>query len=202
MAAFTAASIVITVITFPILRNTLNQRALFAIDVEAMENAYEMLRIKPDNHVQRFKLARLMYERGHVEPALAVGAEALKGMPEKLFTEEHRMYSRWRRQNPHASTDRMLGCLNCGHPNSASAISCERCGQPHLLEIARGRWVGRAFAKKLLAGWAAGVIGLAGIPLASRLPPMPAIVTMSAIMIVAIVIIWLAFRAAKEPAKA
>jgi hypothetical protein len=199
---YTAISVVGTVVVFPFLRQALNQRALVALDVEAMENAYEMLRQKPDNHMQRFKLARLMYDRGHIEPALAVAAEALSNMPEKLFNDEHRMVARWRRQNPQANLSRLVGCIDCGHQNPASAIRCERCGQPHLLEIARGRWVGRQFAKKLIAGWAAGILGLAGIPLASQLPPIPAILTMVLIMAIAIAMIWMAFRASGEKAPA
>jgi hypothetical protein len=199
---YTAISVVGTVIVFPFLRQALNQRALVALDVEAMENAYEMLLQRPDNHLQRFKLARLMYDRGHVEPALAVAAEALSNMPEKLFTDEHRMMGRWRRQNPQANLAKPVGCIDCGHQNPPQAIRCERCGQPHLLEIARGRWVGRQFAKKLIAGWAAGILGLAGMPLASQLPPIPAILTMVAIMVVSVVVIWMAFRASGVKAAA
>jgi hypothetical protein len=198
---FTAAAVVGTVIVFPFLRQALNQRALVAIDIEAMENSYEMLRQKPDNHMQRFKLARLMYERGHVEPALSVAAVALQNMPEKLFTDEHRMMGRWRRQNPQASVSKPILCVDCGHPNDPSFILCERCGQRHLLAIAKGRWVGREFARKLIAGWAAGILGLAGIPLASQLPPVAAIVTMVLIMLASIAIIWVAFRASGEGAQ-
>src|SRR5579862_5005552 len=69
---FTAGAVVLTVIIFPILRNALNTRELVKIDVEAMEDAYEMLRLKPENHVIRFKLAKLLYGRGNLESALAV----------------------------------------------------------------------------------------------------------------------------------
>ncbi|HVT12667.1 MAG TPA: zinc ribbon domain-containing protein [Fimbriimonadaceae bacterium] len=191
---FTAVATVLTVVIFPYLRRTLNERALLAIDVEAMENAYEMLREKPENYMMRFKLARLLYERGHIESGLAIGAEALAGMPEKLFTEEHRMYGRWRRLNPQANLNKMIPCIDCGHPNPLSAILCQRCGQPYLLDMARGRWVGRQFAKKLIAAWIAGIIALAGLPLASQLPPAAAIATIVLIMAAAITLIWLAFR--------
>ncbi|HWA83523.1 MAG TPA: zinc ribbon domain-containing protein [Fimbriimonadaceae bacterium] len=191
---FTAVATVLTVVIFPYLRRTLNERALLAIDVEAMENAYAMLREKPENYMARFKLARLLYERGHVESGLAVGAEALSGMPEKLFTEEHRMYGRWHRLNPQANLSKTIPCIDCGHPNPPSAILCQRCGQPYLLDMARGRWVGRQFAKKLIGAWVAGIIALAGIPLASQLPPAAAIVAILLIMAGAITMVWLAFR--------
>lgn len=195
---FTAIAVVGTVIVFPFLRQALNQRALLAIDIEAMENTYEMLRAKPENHLQRFKLARLMYERGHIESALAIGAEALKGMPEKLFTDEHRMVGRWLRQNPHVNPAATVPCIDCGHPNPASALTCERCGQPHLLDLARGRWVGRQFAKRLIAGWIAGILALAGIPLASQLAPAAAVTIILLIMAGAGFVIWMAFREAPK----
>lgn len=199
---FTAVATILTVVIFPFLRRTLNERALLAIDVEAMENAYDMLRLKPENHMIRFKLAKLLYERGHIESGLAVGADALRSMPENLFTDEHRIYGRWKRQNPQANLSRTIPCIDCGHPNPPSAITCERCGQPYLLDMARGRWVGRQFAKKLIAAWIAGILALAGIPLASLLPPAAAITVIVLIMAGAVVMIWLAFRDSGEKSPA
>lgn len=198
---FTAIATVLTVIVFPFLRQALNQRALVAIDIEAMENAYDMLRLKPDNHMQRFKLGRLLYDRGQVEAGMAVASEALQSMPENLFTDEHRMLARWRRQNPNANLATTINCIDCGRPNPASAIHCVHCGQPHLLDMARGRWVGRQFARKLIAGWVAGIIALAGIPAASQLPPAAAIAVIVAIMIGALAFVWIAFRDIGEGVK-
>ncbi len=195
---FMAVAVIVTVIVFPMLRQSLNQRALAAIDVEAVENAYEILRQKPDNHMMRFKIGRLLVERGHIGPGLAIAGEALKGMPENLFTEEHRMFGRWRRQNPQANPNETLICVNCGHQNPGGALECERCGQPHILDVMRGRWVGRQFAKKLLTGWIVGVIALAGIPLASLLPPIPAIIAIICLMAGVIVVLWLVFRPVRE----
>ncbi len=197
---FTALATVLTVVIFPILRKALNDRELLKIDIEAMENAYELLKLRPDNDPMRFKLAKLLYERGHIESGLGIGAEALKGMPEKVFNEEHRMYSRWKRQNPQVRPDKTVTCVDCGQPNHAWAIDCERCGQPYLLDRARGVLIGRQFGKKLIAGWIAGLLALIGIPAASSLPPTIAIVTMVAIMVAAAVVVWLALR--PPPARA
>jgi hypothetical protein len=196
---FTALAAVVTIVVFPMLRRALNERALLSIDIDAMENAYELLRMKPDNTMMRFKLGRLLYERGHVETGLAVVGEALKGMPERLFTEEYRMYGRWRRNNPHIRTDHRTPCIECGFANPPAAIFCERCNHAYLLDIVRGRWVGRQFAKKLIAGWVAAILALAGIPLASALPPVAAISIIVGIMIAAIALLWLAFREAPKP---
>lgn len=191
---FTAIAAVLTIFVFPMLRRALNERALLSIDVEAMENAYEMLRMKPDNTMMKFKLGRLLYERGHVETGLAIAGDALKAMPERLFVEEFRMFGRWRRNNPHARPDYRTPCIECGHANPPVAIFCERCNHAYLLDIVRGRWVGKQFAKKLIAGWVASILALAGIPLASALPPIAAISVIVGIMIAAIALLWLAFR--------
>jgi hypothetical protein len=195
---FTALAVVGTVVIFPPLRHALNQRALVTLDVEAMERAYEQLQRKPDNYLMLFKIGKLLYEGGHIGPGLAVAAEALKGMPEKVFNEEHRMYARWRRLNSHVNINHPTACIDCGHSNPPTSIHCERCGHPYLIDVIRGRWVGRDFAKKLIGGWIAGVFALAGIPLASMLPPIPAIGAIITIMIGAIIIVWLAFRSTGE----
>jgi hypothetical protein len=191
---FTALAVIITVVVFPFLRQALNQRALVALDAEAMETAYEQLQRKPDNHLMRFKIGKLLYEAGHIPSGLAVAADALRNMPESVFNEEHRMYSRWRRLNSHVNVSQPTPCINCGHPNALTSIHCERCGHPYLIDMISGRWVGRDFAKKLIAGWIAGVFALAGIPLASQLPPLAAIGAILTIMTGAIVLIWMAFR--------
>lgn len=195
---FTAISVVGLVIVYPFLRKALTDREMLSIDVEAMENAYELLHLKPDNHMIRFKLGKLLFERGNIESGLAVGADALRNMPEGVFTDEHRMYGRWRRLHPNANVNKMVTCMDCGHSNPATAVNCEKCGEPHLLNAIRGRWVGRQFGRKLLAGWIAGILALAGIPLASQLPPTAAIGAMIAIMIGALFLLWMAFRATGE----
>lgn len=199
---FTAVATILTVIIFPILRKSLNDRELIAIDVEAMEDAYELLRSKPENAPIRFKLAKLLYQRGHIESALAIGAEALQGMPEKHFTEEHRMYARWKRMNPQVNPIKAITCIDCGYANPPSALYCQGCNQPHLLDSARGLIIGRQFGRKLISGWIAGILALVGIPLASALPPAPAIVVMVAIMVGAGLIIVLALRQPGDSAKA
>ncbi|MFI5385968.1 MAG: hypothetical protein ACHQ50_07590 [Fimbriimonadales bacterium] len=191
---FTPLPVILTVVMFPILRKALNDRELLLIDVDAAENAYEILRLKPENHMMRFKLARLLYERGHVVSGLAIGEDALRSMPEKIFTDEHRLFGRWKRQNPQVSTAQVVRCNDCGHPNPASAITCEQCGHAHLLDVMRGRLVGPQFARKLIASWIAGIIALVGIPMASLLPPTAAIVAIVAIMAAAFLVIASAFR--------
>lgn len=199
MRPFTAVAAVLTIIVFPILRKALNERALLAIDVDAVENAYEVLKHKPDNDMMRFKIGRLLVERGHLDTGLAVANEALKGMPEKVFTDEHRMVGRWRRNNPQVRLDTTTPCIECGHRNPPSALFCERCRHAYLVDIVRGRWVGRGFAKKVIGAWVAAILALAGIPAASALPPTGAIIVIAAIMIGAVALLWFAFRV-PEPA--
>lgn len=202
LRVFMALSIVVTAIAYPFVRAALTKRALVAIDVEAMEDAYELLRLKPDNHSLKLKIARILYERGQVQPALAIGIEASKHLSENLFAEEHRMVGRWRRQNPAVKGDRPILCSNCGHPNASGTVFCESCQAPYLLDLARGAWVGREFARKLIAAWVAGILALAGIPLASSLPPAAAIIVIVAIMAGAIFLLWTAFRVVGEAQRA
>ncbi|HTQ09765.1 MAG TPA: zinc ribbon domain-containing protein [Fimbriimonadaceae bacterium] len=195
---FAAVATILTIVTYPILRKAVNDRELLLIDVEAMEDAYESLALKPENHAVRFKLAKLLYERGHVEPGMAVAAAVMRDMPEKLYPEENRIFSRWKRQQPGIDAAKPIPCFDCGHHNPGSAIFCERCGRPYLLDRVRGVVLGGQFGKKLMAGWIAGILALIGIPMASTLPPVPAIVVMVAIMACAGLVIGLALRPAKR----
>ncbi len=202
MAPLLAMAALVTIIAFPILRRSLNTKALVAIDVEKMEDAYEMLAMKPDNHITRFKLGKIMYEMGQFGPGMAIAAVALQSMPDRVFSDEHRMYARWKRLHPHLEGDQTVVCVDCGFANPPSAITCERCGTKHLIDVARGRWIGKDFAKKLIAGWGAGVAALVGIPLASQLPPVAAVVVILALMAGAILLLWNAFRAGRGVAPA
>jgi len=198
---FTAAATILTIIVYPILRKALNDRELLQIDVEAMEDAYETLRMRPDNQAARFKLAKLLYERGHVEAGLAVASAVIKDMPEKVFPDENRMFSRWRRQQPVASFGKPVACLDCGHANPGSTIYCERCGRPYLLDRIRGLVVGGQFGRKLIAGWIAGILALVGIPMATTLPPIAAIVVMAVLMLGAVAVLAIALRPSKGTAR-
>jgi hypothetical protein len=42
---------------------------------------------------------------------------------------------------------------------------CGSCGAPYLAAYARGKWLGSALARRLVASWAAVVVSLLGLPL-------------------------------------
>lgn len=189
-----AASTLVTIVIFPFARRALNRRALAAIDVEAMEDVCERLREKPENDLLRFKLAKLLYERGQIETALAVGRSALEKLPENLFTEEHRQFGRWRRLNNEAPTDRSIPCVECGWANPPSQVFCEKCGASYLVDLARGRIVGKTYGRRLIAAWVASILALFGIALAGSLPPGPAIIVVLGLMAVAGMMLYVAFH--------
>lgn len=172
---FTA--VLLTVVFFPLVRAALNKRALDRLDVEAMENVYTALRLRPDNHALRFKLARLIYVKGLRGHAFVIAKEALKHMPASMFIEEHRVVNSWSRVPPQPDLMRPLPCIECGTMNAAGNLFCTRCFSPFLMDHSKGRWIGKGHARKLMAVWAAVMAGLVGVPFASALlAPVPAIV--------------------------
>ena len=152
-------------IVFPIVKRHLDRRAMIQIEILQIESAYRVLALKPDHAPAKFKLAESLYARGLVGPAVGVGEAALAGMPKSLFPEENVTVGRWKEHAEDSDLQRQIPCLECGRPNEAAAIHCERCGSPFLSAYARGRWLGPSLALKLVASWVAATIMLVGLPL-------------------------------------
>ncbi len=170
MSPFLLAGVLITTVLFPVFRTSLTRRALEAVDIDAIEDAYEMLRLKPENHVVRFKFAKLLYKRGMRGSAMAFAEQALANLPASAFFEEHRMFESWKRSlQLGAVPDKWLVCLECGERNDLGTFVCTKCHSEFLIDHIRGRWVGRNLARKLLSAWAALMLALIGIPLAGLL---------------------------------
>jgi hypothetical protein len=186
---------VVTLAAFPIVRAVLNRHALNAVDAEAIERAYEALSERPGNPGLTFRLAKAVYNRGLVAHAIALAETALQQMPRNLFEEEHGILRGWKRTKQAAEPPRPLPCLDCSTPNEPGLIHCKRCGSPFLLDYARGKWVGRSLARKLVAAWAALMVAIVGIPWASMsLPPAIALVATALLIAVAVGLLVIAFR--------
>jgi hypothetical protein len=191
---------VVTLIAFPIVRSVLNRHMLNAIEVEAIERTYDLLADKPGNPGLMFRLAKNLYARGMVSPAIAIAEDALQHMPKVSFEEEHGIVRGWTRRAKHEDLNKPMPCFDCGAENPPNLIHCPKCGSPHLLEYARGRWMGRGVARKLIAAWAALMVGIVGIPWASMsLPPVIAIVAILLMMAGAVALLLFAFRHKETP---
>jgi hypothetical protein len=152
-------------IVFPIAKRQLDRRAIIEIEVEQIENAYRALSEKPESASALFRLADCLYGRGLVGPAVELGERALLGMPKNVFPDENRAVRRWRHLARDTSLFRPLPCLQCGHSNPCGAAFCASCGAPYLAAYARGKWLGSALARRLVASWSAAVVSLLGLPL-------------------------------------
>ena len=156
------AGLVGMMIVFPFARRQLDRRANVEIEVEQIEKAYKTLAEMPENAAAMFKLADGLYARGLVSQAVAIADQALASMPKNVFPAEHRVVDLWRRHAPAPASP--LRCLHCGRTNDPAAVFCESCGAQYLALYARGRWLGRALAWKLVASWAAASVALVGLP--------------------------------------
>ena len=195
------AAVLLTVVFFPLVRSALNKRALDKLDMEAMENVYEMLRLRPDNSALQFKLARMLYVKGMRGHAFVIGREAISHLPRQAFEEEHRTIDGWARAPMPPDLMRPLACIECGHSNEPGVIFCPKCHSALLLDYVKGRFVGRGQARKLLSVWAAIMAGLVGIPFASAtLPPLPALLVIAAVVIAAGSVVFFAFFPLKKVA--
>lgn len=199
MAPLILVGVLVTMAAFPVVRSSLNKRALAQIDVEAIEKAYELLAQKPGNAATKFKLAKTIYNKGMPAHALALAEDAIQQLPEAMFAEEHRIVKRWRhyRVPPGQGT---LNCLTCSIVCPPGLTHCQRCGAPFLLDHARGAWIGKGLARRFVAAWIAIMVALVGIPfVAGSFPPGAAIPVIIGFMAMAIVVLVVTFRPSKEP---
>lgn len=188
------AAVIASVALFVPMRSVLNRHALVTIDMDAIDRAYKQLEERPNNVGARFKIAKMIYQRGIWGHAIKIAEEALKGMPEEFFGEEHKLVESWRRQNPGKEIYGPLGCIECGLNNKPGELYCRRCGARFLLDQAKGRWIGKTLARKLMAGWIAMMGVFVGIPVAATaLPPVPAMVAVAGIAMLVLTTLYAAF---------
>lgn len=188
----------LTVLLYPAIKSSLDKRALVAIDLESLDRTYGALATKPDNVGLKLKVARLVYNRGLMGHAIVLAEDALKGMPDQLFQDELKMISGWRQAMGNPTQIRSLPCLECGYPNAAGRLHCERCGAPFLLHHAQGKWLGPNLAKRVVAAWTAAIALLVGIPVAMNvLQTWQAGIVIFGLTVGSAALLWAAFKSPK-----
>lgn len=156
----------LTVLAYPSMKNLFNKAQLVQIELDILHNAYSGLQQKPDNVGLRLKVARLIYARGLVGPAIVLAENTLKGLPVGPFDAEQKMLNDWKIQVGNVSSFRSLPCLECGYANGAGEITCKKCGAPFLLHYAQGKWIGPDLGRRVISAFAAMMLALIGTPFA------------------------------------
>ena len=183
-----------TVIAYPLVRRYLNRRALDQLDVERVERADDMLRQRPDNVSAMLRIARVLYERGLAEHAVAVGQRALQNAPRSRFDEEYRELGRWKLGTRDPALFGSVACLRCRAANAPGTVFCMRCRSPLMLDYVRGGWNSAGAGRKLIAVWILLMFALVGVPLALRLTTTGAIATTLVLLGLGVGVAWFAFR--------
>lgn len=194
IAPLITLAVVGSVILFVPLRSLINRHELVAIDMDAIDRAYRQLEERPNNVGARFKIAKLIYARGLHGHAIKLADEALQNMPQDFFTEEHKMVESWKRAGHDDATFRALSCIECGSSNPPGELYCKGCGAKFLLDQAKGKWIGRAMVRKLMAVWVAMLGVFVGIPVSAvALPPIAAGIAICGLATLIIVTLYSAF---------
>jgi hypothetical protein len=191
--------LVVSGVMIPVLRAVQGQREKRNVDVEGVEKAYEGFVLRPKNPSAQIRLARHLYALGVRGHALVLAEAAIPDLPRKYFPDEHRMVENWRQYPPDKSEFEPIACVECGHPNAPGTIHCAACGSRFLLDRVKGRVVSTVMGRKLLAAWIVMVLAAVGIPIASEVGGIGALILILTITVGAVGALVLAFRE-KEPA--
>lgn len=191
LSPFLLLAAVATVVFTPLVRASYNRRALAAIDIEQLEKHYEALRLKPDNYGAMIKVAEMLFLRGLPGQAIALGDRALKALPANLFRAEHQMVNAWRLRSQDPNLFKPVACLRCGTLNQPGDLECAQCSFPHVIEMARGKWLGKGTVGQLIAVWVGLVLAFVGIPASAMLASRSLV--LSVVLIIACVAIGLWF---------
>jgi ribosomal protein L40E len=190
-----------TVVFFPFLSGALDRHRLRGLDFEAVEKAYEAIGQRPENPFAKFKLAEGVYRLGMIGHAVAIADSVMAYIPERSATEEFRVLKRWKSMGVPPETMRPIACVECGTLCQPGWTHCRRCGAPFLLDRVKGRLLPRGHARRLMAVWASIVAALLGIPAATALPPVFALMVMALLIAGCIAFLIVAFRHADGSAE-
>jgi hypothetical protein len=197
MTPFLFVALALSVVIYPIARAGMNKKALNSIDVDGVDQAYQLLGQRPNNPMALFKIAKHLYALGFYGHAIAIADQAMKHLPPKTFLDEHRTFRLWKATPPRASSYRPLPCVECGHLNEPGRVHCERCGEPYLLHVVQGKFIPGKSGRKLVAIWISFVVLLAIVPAATALPLPGAIALIATVVAGAVAILVIAFRKAE-----
>jgi len=188
-------------VVFPLIRSTLEKRALVSLDHELMERAYDQLGSYPTHLGAKLRIAKALYARGYYRQAITLAEKALENTPKRLAEDEYRLVREWRKDSPEFAPLKWMGCSNCGCNNSPTDFFCMHCARPLWLQVAKGAAFANETANTLLLAWLGGVVGLIGIPLtANYVTPQLKTPVVVGILIVATTLVLFAFRRSRTTA--
>lgn len=169
------------------------------IEVNAIESAYERLRLRPLDTASKFRVARGIYALNHQDLAVALGSAALHGVNPRFYEEDIRTLRSWQNQ-PGRMASNDIVCSECGHRNPPSEFFCQMCNAAHIQSYVRGEWSPKSFRMKVLSVWLVAVLLLVGIPvLTAVLPPIAAACAIVAVLGGAAFWLCRVFLPSKEP---
>lgn len=170
---------VATLVLYPFAQYSLNQVALRAIDLEALDRAYESMGPAKESVSARLRIAKSLANLGYIGHAAAIADKALAGADKNIFREEMWQLRSWkeRARDPRVPPVRPFDCIHCGKRSDPEELLCSRCGAPLLSDFARGKWLRPGLKSKILLVWLGAILLMIGIPtLATTLPPLLGVV--------------------------
>lgn len=154
---------------FPYAVSQMERIELEEIKTDSLDQAYRNVHNQPDSALARFHLAQSLHDHGLPGHAILLSEQTLASLSttidpiqnrsvRHLYRGEESQAKQWRRELRSEQPFTPLKCPKCGHLNPPTAIACEGCQAPYLLELARNLKPRSRFLGKLVLAWAS--IGL------------------------------------------
>lgn len=134
---------------FPFMLNQLDKADLNSFDVGRLQKSYQALAARPDNFASKLEVAKALHSQGFVHQAIAIANATLDSIPTEKndvtnrslrdqFRDEEYKVKQWMRAAGKVPLYAAhMRCGNCNHENPLTAVVCEKCAHPYLLDVAR-----------------------------------------------------------------
>lgn len=156
---------------FPYAEGVLENVELRAVNAGQMARAFEVVRLRPDNYVAKFELARHLHDHGFKSQAIALSSATMAQLGttrdevknqsmQDLFYKEQILLKRWHAE---PGSVPVTTCPSCGQVNRAEDFVCAKCGANYPFEIIARNEVRPKVMGKLVLAWGCLAVAFPGI---------------------------------------
>lgn len=187
-----------SLIVVPLARRLQSLQEVKDYHIESLEKAYHTLGMKPGNPGLIFRIARILYDFGRTDAAIAVGGSVIENLSPRFFPDEHRQIRDWRHYASPTPPQAFV-CPRCGYANKPGDVFCQKCAAPFFIDLCRGKTEASSLNGRMMSIWMAIIIIGLGIPACFTLFALPLAAAFTCLLVLLSLwaLLW-AFRGSHE----